>query len=114
MPTIDERIRKELENEPGLLDALVPEAVVRNISTRTTTILLGVVLLIAGIGIYCLVQFVSATSLSEIIRWGVWLLISSIGVVFIELWTWMQIGRLATQREIRQLEINIRQFVAAE
>jgi len=114
MPTIDERIKEELQNETDLFDALIPESVVQNINAKTTTVVLGVILLIAGIGIYCLVQFVTATSLPEIIRWGVWLLISSIGLVLVELWTWMQIGRLATQREIRQLEINIRQFVAAQ
>ena len=114
MATIDERIKAELENETDLLDELMPEVVMRDITTRTATILGGIGLLIVGIGAYCLVQFVSATSLPDTIRWGVWFLVCFIGLVFIELWAWMLIGRVAIKREIKQLEINIRQFIAAE
>lgn len=114
MATIDERIRAELEDETDLLDELIPEAVIHNISTRTATLLVGIGLLIVGIVTYCLVQFLNATSLPDTIRWGVWFLVSFIGLVFTELWTWMQIGRIATKRETKQLEINIRQFIAAE
>jgi len=114
MATIDERIKAELENETDLLDELMPEAVLHDIGTRTATIFIGIALLIVAIGVYCLIQFVGATSLPDTIRWGIWFLVCFIGLVFIELWAWMLIGRLATKRETKQLEINIRQFIAAK
>lgn len=64
----------------------------------------GMGILIVGIEAYCLIEFISAISLPDTIRWGVWFLVGFIGLVCVERWAWMQIGRPRYQKRDKAAE----------
>jgi Na+/melibiose symporter-like transporter len=118
MPSIDERIKAELERDNMRLDEALTDNTGLNAMVwdafrgglrgwmwvvAITTGLLAVLL------VYLLVQFAGSVTVAEQISWGVWSILTGVAVVGFELWCWMQINRVATRREIKQMELSLKQ-----
>ena len=119
MVTIDERIKEELERESVQLDELLAEnrpvfAMLADaykgglrLSMMFVSIVTGGLILTA---IFLYYRWLSATDLSSQLNWAVWSILATISIVGFELWAWMEIGRNATRRDIKQLELTIRRL----
>jgi hypothetical protein len=110
MTSIDERIKRELEEQNGVLDELFPETARQAFKGR----LKMAVICIAVFGfilfftvIWCITELVAAETVLDAVKWGVWVLLSSLVAILVELWAWIQISRVATRREIQQMEASI-------
>jgi len=117
MPTIDERIKQELENENDFLDELFPATAMGVFKGNLRMAAIFVIIcgiVIWGLAIWCIVEFVQATDIKDIVRWGFWMTLSSLVGLVIELWVWMQINRIATRAEIQQVEITLRRILEKE
>jgi len=120
MASIDERIKAELERDSERLDKILADNSALNSMVwdafkgglrgwmwvvATTTTVLGILL------IYLIYKFVGAETVMSQINWGVWSILTCIAVVGFELWSWMQINRVATRREIKKMELAFRSSV---
>jgi hypothetical protein len=110
MTSIDERIKQELEEQSGVLDELFPETAIRAFKGKLKMAVICVAVfgfMLLFTVIWCITELIAAETVLEAIRWGVWVLLSSLIAILVELWAWIQIGRVATRREIQQMEANI-------
>ena len=117
MESIDQRIKKELEhdqlehgdNEDFLDDFLSVTAMDSFESNWKATFkyvfVIGIIFF--GLMVWCIYQFVTAADIAGKIDWGVWSILAGLLGVIMELWAWIQISRLATRRELKQLEGSI-------
>lgn len=120
MATIDERIKQELGQDNELMDdyladkADFPDMVMDAFkgSLRKMMIFASVLATVfSGLLIWSIIEFVGAGTMTEQISWGVWTILSALGLVLVELFAWMQINRVSTRREIKLLEIQVRKAV---
>mgnify|MGYP000462158838 CR=1 FL=1 len=117
MVSIDERIKAELERDSARLDEIFTDTGGLNTmvwdafrgglrgwmwAVATVTVLLFVLLA------FLLYQFVMADTVIDKISWGVWSIVTLMSAMGFELWSWMQINRVATRREIKQMELALR------
>lgn len=120
MASIDERIRRELENETESLasetsdGAVLPTLVVqafRGPLRHLIPVALTLAITCAGLLVWSIVEFVAATEVIVALKWGVWAVLSALGLVLVELFTWMQINRVSTRHEIKLLEVSVRKLL---
>ncbi len=120
MASIDERIRRELQEEIEVLasetsdGAVLPTLVSQAFKgplRKLIPIALTFAVTFAGLLVWSIVEFVIATELLVAFKWGVWAVLSALGLVLIELFTWMQINRVSTRREIKLLEVSVRKLL---
>lgn len=120
MASIDERIRRELQEEVELLadencdGALLPTLVSQAFKgplRRLIPVALTLAVTFAGLLVWSIVEFILATELIVALKWGVWAVLSALGLVLVELFTWMQINRVSTRREIKLLEVSMRKLL---
>ena len=117
MASIDERIRRELEQDADLfaeensdgavLPTLVSQAFkgpLRRLIPVALTLAVSFAVLLA----WSIFEFVTATEVLGAVKWGIWAILSALALVLIELFTWMQINRVSTRREIKLLEVSLR------
>ncbi len=114
MVSIDERIRQELEQQNGVLDELFPETAVEAFKGRlkVAVIFVSVIgIVLCGTIAWCITELVAAETVLDAVKWGVWVLFSSLIAILVELWAWIQISRVATRSEIKQMEANILRLI---
>lgn len=117
MASIDERIRRELEQDADLLagenteGAVLPTLVsqafkgpLRRLIPVALTLAISFAIFLA----WSIFEVVTATEVLSALKWGVWAILSALALVLIELFTWMQINRVSTRREIKLLEVSLR------
>jgi len=119
MVTIDERIRRELEQEIDTLGEqenaegfVLPTLVSQAFKGPLRNLIPVAIALAVSFGIlfiWSIIEFVNASEVVSSIKWGVWAILSALGLVLVELFTWMQINRVSIRREIKKLEIYVRQ-----
>ncbi|HJL61892.1 MAG TPA: DUF6768 family protein, partial [Pseudomonadales bacterium] len=113
MVSIDERIKQELEQQDGVLDELFPETAMAELlnSIRKSRVAVIFVIVFGALlfctVIWCIVELVAAENVLDAVKWGVWVLLAFSFSAFVELWVWVQIDRIATRGEMRQMETNI-------
>ena len=113
MVSIDERIKQELEQQDGVLDELFPETAMAELLNFIRKSRVAVIFVIVfgavlfGTVIWCIVELVAAENVLDAVKWGVWDLLAFSFSAFMELWVWVQIDRIATRGEMRQMETNI-------
>ncbi len=77
------------------------------------TILITVVMIVfLGVSVYSLVQFMSAGSIEEMLKWGAALFFSLMATGMMKLYGWMQMDKYALMREIKRLELQISLLVS--
>lgn len=117
MTSIDERIKQELESEETALDMDFADSkglndmvwdAYRAGPKRWMTLVGVIMVLLTGVLIYLLYRFVQAEVVLDKVEWGVWSVIAIITIIALELWSWMQVNRVSTMREIKQMELSIR------
>lgn len=64
-------------------------------------------LIIVGLSIYCLVQFLNADSTNDLIRWGAGMFAGLIIQSLLKTWSWNQMDKYALIREMKRLEYQI-------
>ncbi|RNC87116.1 MAG: hypothetical protein ED556_06740 [Winogradskyella sp.] len=57
--------------------------------------------------IYCAIQFFNAEETNELIRWGLYGVLSIMASSLLKLFSWMQMDKKALIREIKRLEIQV-------
>ncbi|MBL4787957.1 MAG: hypothetical protein JKY60_02525 [Kordiimonadaceae bacterium] len=119
MVTIDERIKEELERDSTQLDELLAETRPMNAmladaykgglrrSMMAVSVITGALIVTV---IFLIYKWTSATDLAAQLNSGIWLVLAMISLVGFELWAWMEIGRISTRRDIKQLELTIRRL----
>lgn len=117
MNSIDERIKRELEAESLDVDQIIGETgdlnqmfrdALKGSTGGTVKVVIGLTTVFFLIAIYCIWEFVGATSVEDQIFWGVWSVLDGVTMLSFELWAWMEINRASTMRGITRLELAIR------
>lgn len=117
MNSIDERIKKALEDENLELDEIIGDQggapkMLHNALNGNMGRAVRIVLVLAGlvfIGlIYDVWRFWTAATVEDQIFWGVWAVLSGIVLIGLELWTWMEMNRASSVRAITRVELAIR------
>ena len=115
LENIDKLIKESLTQEEAAfydeLDEQNPFEMMEGLfhgRNRWIIILINVVLLIFfGLFIYCLIQFLNAEAINDLILWAV-SGFASFGIVgFLKLFTWMQMDKNAILRELKRLELQV-------
>lgn len=118
MVSIDERIKAELEKDDAEMRATTEDAKGLNdmvwdayrSGPRKWLTLAGIAMFaLTGVLIYLLVQFVGAETATGKLDWGVWSILTFMVIIGLELWSWMQVNRVATMREIRTMALMLKQ-----
>lgn len=115
-PSIDEKIKQALASEdaeifeqfgeePSLLAQGLELLQSRNRWINGMVVVVMIVFL--GIGVYSLWQFVSATELKSLLSWAMSFGFSMLAVSMLKLWAWMEIEKNCTVREIKRLELQV-------
>ncbi len=112
---IDKLIKESLnEEEAKFYDALDEQDLLEMIGgvfkgkMRWLAILMNIVnLVVFGILIYCIVQFMKVEVVIDLIRWGIAIAACFMTLSMIKLYMWMQINKNALLRELKRLELQI-------
>lgn len=119
MENIDELIKKALsEEETDLMKRIEDESLLdmmlmnfRGKLRWLAYYTMGLILVFFGLGIFCLVEFLNAESIRDMILWGSGMFGSLLMVSLLKMWNWMQMDKNALVREIKRLELRIAQLM---
>ncbi len=64
-------------------------------------------LFIFGILIYCVIQFFDVASTTELIQWGLGIIICMSAISMLKLFAWMQMDKNDILRELKRLELQV-------
>ena len=73
------------------------------IATVTTLVMM----VLFGLSIYCLIQFLNSNETQEMIRWGAGMFGGFMAVTSIKTFHWMQMDKNAIIREMKRLEFQV-------
>lgn len=65
-----------------------------------------------AIFIYCAYHFVMAINIDDRIYWGVWFIVSFSLQVALKMWSYMEINRHSTIREVKRVELAVERLEA--
>lgn len=60
-----------------------------------------------GFFIFCAIQFFNVEGTNELIKWGVFGILSFIASSMLKIFSWMQMDKKAIMREIKRLELQV-------
>lgn len=113
---IDERIKRELEQDTDRIDEILAErdslldrlkpayrGGLKRYVYLTTVIALALTALILWSGF----RFFTASSAEDLVYWGVILIVVLLAQVATKLWIWMEMHRASMVRETKRLEIAV-------
>lgn len=66
-----------------------------------------VVLVLFGLLVYCLIQFLNVETTNELIKWGAGMFTCMIMMSMLKLYFWMQMDKNDILRELKRLELQI-------
>lgn len=112
---IDELIREALsEEEAAFYDTLEEkdlfgklESVYRGKLGGLAILMTVIQLIIFGLFIYCLVQFLSVDTTNELIKWGAGGFVSLLAVTMLKLFIWLQMDKNDILLEMKKLELQL-------
>lgn len=115
MEDIDQLIKETLtEEETKFYDSLEEQNLMQMIfgifsgKNSWIVIMMSIVQVIFfGFFIYCTIQFFNAETTNELIRWGVFGMVSLFGSSMLKLFSWMQMDKKAIIREMKRLELQV-------
>ncbi|WP_299219339.1 DUF6768 family protein [uncultured Aquimarina sp.] len=120
MEDIDQLIKETLTNEEAkFYDELDEQNLLEMVGglfkTRNSWIIIImfiVNLVVFGLFIYCLIQFLSTDNTNELIRWSAAGFFCIMITAMLKLFSWMQMDKNALLREIKRLELQISSIAA--
>lgn len=101
----DEGALRDLGEEPSVFEMIFGIFQGRNRWLNIFGWFLAVV--IFGLSIYAMVQFVQAEALEGLIFWGLWFALGIIMTMALKIWFWMEMNKNAVVREILRLELRL-------
>jgi len=113
---IDERIRKELQDQPTPLDEVDPaetglfgmlHRVFTGTLRRWAAYGMFLALVFFALTVWCIVRFTMAADVDERLLWGLGALMAFHAVSMLKLWFFMEMNRNSVLREIKRLEIAL-------
>ena len=113
---IDERIRKELEDQGSAVDELTVEEkslfgmlfrVFTGGLARWATFAMVLTMVIFGLTVWCGYEFFTAAALDDRVFWGVRALVGFHAVSMFKLWFFMEMNRHSITREVKRVEIAL-------
>ena len=115
MEDIDRLIKEALSEEDSeILDRLqeqsVLESLMSNFQGKMKWIAMYsffMILVIFALSIYCLVEFLKAEEIREMLLWGAGMIVGLVMVGMLKMWHWMQMDKNALLREIKRLELQV-------
>ena len=115
MEDIDRLIKEALSEEDSeILDRLQEqslfESLMSNFQGKMKWIAMYsffMILVIFALSIYCLVQFLEAEEIREMLLWGAGMMVGLVMVGMLKMWHWMQMDKNALVREIKRLELQV-------
>jgi len=115
MEDIDRLIKEALsEEDSDILDRLQEqslfESLMSNFQGKMKWIAMYsffMILVIFALSIYCLVQFLEAEEIREMLLWGAGMMVGLVMVGMLKMWHWMQMDKNALVREIKRLELQV-------
>ncbi|WP_298320742.1 DUF6768 family protein [uncultured Aquimarina sp.] len=115
MEDIDQLIKETLTNEEAkFYDELDEQNLLEMVGglfkTRNSWVIIImfiVNLVVFGLFIYCLIQFLNTDNTNELIRWSVAGFFCVMITAMLKLYSWMQMDKNALLREIKRLELQI-------
>ena len=119
---IDDKIKQALEDEAHKLDQVIAhEPGIFNMLTNAYKGALGgwmilvtfVTLVVTAVMFWAGYKFFFVEHLngSEAIYWGVILILSALMQVTLKMWTFMEMNRQSTNREVKRLELTIERLI---
>ncbi|MHA7059368.1 DUF6768 family protein [Aquimarina sp. M1] len=115
MEDIDQLIKETLTNEEAkFYDELDEQNLLEMVGALFKTknswviiVMFVVNLVVFGLFIYCLIQFLSTDNTNELIRWSAAGFFCIMITGMLKLFSWMQMDKNALLREIKRLELQI-------
>ncbi len=115
MEDIDRLIKEALSEEDSeILDRLQEqslfESLMSNFQGKMKWIAMYsffMILVIFALSIYCLVEFLEAEEIREMLLWGAGMMVGLVMVGMLKMWHWMQMDKNALVREIKRLELQV-------
>ena len=115
MEDIDRLIKEALSEEDSeILDRLQEqslfEPLMSNFQGKMKWIAMYsffMILVIFALSIYCLVEFLKAEEIREMLLWGAGMTVGIVMVGMLKMWHWMQMDKNALLREIKRLELQV-------
>jgi|SRR6056297_204985 len=113
---IDERIRKELEDQGSAIDELTVEEkslfgmlfrVFTGGLARWAAFGMVLTLIFFGLTLWCGYEFFTAASVDDRVFWGVLALVAFHAVSMFKLWFFMEMNRHSVTREVKRVEIAL-------
>ena len=66
-----------------------------------------IMLVIFGLSVYCLIEFLKAEEIRQMLLWGAGMGMGMMAVSMLKTWHWMQMDKNTLMREIKRLELHI-------
>ncbi|MEX0297832.1 MAG: DUF6768 family protein [Kordiimonas sp.] len=116
MNDIDDLIKRELEKETSEIDELMvregglPDmvsAAFKGSMRRWVWLMSVVTLVFTALLVWCGYEFYIAQSVDDRVFWGVWFIVTAIVQTSLKKWSWMEMNRSSTMREVKRLELAI-------
>lgn len=112
---IDELILKALNEEEAafyqdLDEPSIPEMVGGLFQGKMKWIIMltvPVMLILGGLTVYCLIEFLNTQSTGLMIKWGAGLFFCLMAISMLKIFYWMEINKNATMREMKRLELQV-------
>lgn len=114
--SIDDKIKRELEDEARDLDSLLVDrqgmiemglGAFKGGLGRWIVLIAVITLMVTVAMVWCGYQFVVAPSVDDRVFWGVWLIVSLSAQIAMKQWTWMEARRVSILREIKRVEVAV-------
>lgn len=116
MKNIDDDIKKSLVQEANRLDEILQQepGLFERIGNsfkgnmkKWMILTFVLTLVVTAVFLYCAYLFIIATNVDDRIFWGVWFIVSFIIQVALKQWSYMEINRCATIREVKRIEVAV-------
>ncbi|MFD0860943.1 DUF6768 family protein [Sungkyunkwania multivorans] len=119
---IDKLIKEALtEEEAAFYDELEEENLINKVigvhrgKIGWLVIIMTIVhVVVFGLFIYCLVQFLNAETTEELIKWSAAGFLSLLPTAMIKLFSWMQMDKRDILRELKRLELQVAALASRE
>jgi len=92
-------------DEPSIFESFY--SVFKGKNRWLTIYILIISLIILGLTVYSLIQFLETEIVTEILRWGVALIVGLLLMGFIKVYYWMEINKNIKLREMKRLELQL-------
>ncbi|MCJ9429391.1 DUF6768 family protein [Kordiimonas marina] len=122
MTSIDDRIKEELERDSAEIDKMLKDdgglssmirAGYRGSMGGWMKLVIGMEIVLMPVWGWLVYRFAVAGSVDDRVWWGIWMALSGITLMLLELWLWLEVHRASTRREIKRIELAIAELASS-